>query len=105
MASGGGTSIQSTCPDRKAARRVVASGIGINTSLASLGMRFVSQYPSFRLISTNWPGTTLVMRKGPVPDGDLANSGQLRPALSHCAGLTISMVGIMYGKKLNGDFV
>jgi hypothetical protein len=105
IASGGGTSIQSTCPERSAARRVVASGIGIKTIFASLGMRWLSQYPSWRLISTYWPDTTLVILNGPVPAGDLPNSLQLRPVLSHCVGLTMSIVGTMYGKKLNGALV
>jgi hypothetical protein len=84
---------------------VVASGIGIRIIFASLGMRASSQYPSFRLISTDCPGTTLVILNGPVPAGALPNSAQLRPAFSHCAGLTINIVGTMYGKKLNGALV
>ena len=45
MESGGGTSIQSTWPLRRAARRVVGSGIGSSTSLSILGRRLASQYP------------------------------------------------------------
>jgi hypothetical protein len=33
MASGGGTSIQSTCPERSAATRVVAFGEGLREAL------------------------------------------------------------------------
>ena len=43
MASGGGTSIQSTCPLRNAARRVVGSGVARRMTLSALGMRFLSQ--------------------------------------------------------------
>ena len=39
-----GTSIQSTCPARNAASRVVASGMGKRMSLSTLGMRCLSQY-------------------------------------------------------------
>ena len=42
-ASGGGTSIQSTWPERSAASRVVASGIGNRTILSSFGTLFLSQ--------------------------------------------------------------
>ena len=38
MPSGGGTSIQSTWPERSAASRVLASGIGISTDLVDLGL-------------------------------------------------------------------
>ncbi len=41
--SGAGASIQSTCPERRAATRVFGSGNGIRTSLSSFGMRALSQ--------------------------------------------------------------
>src|SRR5713101_2911394 len=105
IASGGGTSIQSTWPERNAASRVVASGIGMTTIFWSFGIRVLSQYVSLRLSSTNCPGATRVIRNGPVPAGCFANSVQLRPAFSHCVGLTISMFGTIEGKKLKGVFV
>src|SRR5580692_8721155 len=88
--SGGGTSIQSTWPERSAATRVVASGIGYTTILSSLGTRALSQYSSLRDISAYWPSTTLVILNGPVPDGCLENSAQVLPTFSHCVGLAIS---------------
>src|ERR1700759_1214799 len=89
--SGGGTSIQSTCPERSAATRVVDSGIGYTTIFSSLGMRFLSQYCSLRVISAYWPSTTLVILNGPVPEGCLENSAQVLPTFSHCVGLAIRM--------------
>ena len=44
MPSAGGTSIQSTCPERNAASRVFASGIGISTTLSTFAFRAASQY-------------------------------------------------------------
>ena len=43
MPSGGGTSIQSTWPERSAASRVLASGIGISTTWSTLAFRSGSQ--------------------------------------------------------------
>ena len=43
MASGAGTSIQSTWPASSAAVRVAASGIGNRITLSSLGTRALSQ--------------------------------------------------------------
>jgi len=43
IASGGGASIQSICPDSSAATRVDASGIGNSTTRSWLGMRAWSQ--------------------------------------------------------------
>ena len=79
--------------------------MGIRIIFANFGMRALSQYSSLRLSSMDCPDTTLVILNGPVPAGALPNSAQLRPAFSHCVGLTISMVGTMYGKKLNGALV
>ena len=39
MPSAGGTSIQSTWPERSAASRVFASGIGISTTLSTFAFR------------------------------------------------------------------
>src|ERR1700733_9306128 len=105
MASGGGTSIQSTWPERSAATRVVASGIGYTTILSSFGMRALSQYASLRDISAYCPSTTLVILNGPVPEGCCANAAQLLPTFSHCVGLTIRMRVSRYGRKLNGYLV
>src|SRR5215470_2951740 len=105
MESGGGTSIQSTWPERSAATRVVDSGIGYTTIFSSLGMRALSQYSSLRDISAYCPSTTLVILNGPVPDGCFANSAQVLPTFSHCVGLTISTRVSRYGRKLKGYFV
>ena len=43
MASGAGTSIQSTWPASSAAVRVAASGIGNSSTLSSFGTRALSQ--------------------------------------------------------------
>ena len=43
MPSAGGTSIQSTCPERSAASRVVASGIGSSVTRSTLASRAWSQ--------------------------------------------------------------
>jgi hypothetical protein len=43
IASGGGTSIQSTWPERSAARREFASGTGNNSTRSSFGTRAWSQ--------------------------------------------------------------
>src|ERR1700688_814531 len=88
--SGGGTSIQSTWPERRAATRVVASGIGYTIIFSSLGIRALSQYSSLRDISAYCPSTTLVILNGPVPDGSLANAAHVLPTFSHCVGLVIS---------------
>src|SRR5580692_1602044 len=103
--SGGGTSIQSTWPERSAATRVVASGIGYAMILSSLGTRALSQYSSLRDISAYWPSTTLVILNGPVPEGFFANSDHDLPTASHCVGLATSSRVSRYGKKLNGYFV
>ena len=90
MESGGGTSIQSTWPLRKAARRVVGSGSGNNTSLSIFGRRLASQYCLFASSSRRSRGTNLITRKGPVPEGCSAN---LRQSLNfcHCVGDTMTM--------------
>src|SRR6202022_412071 len=46
-ASGAGASIQSTWPESNAAVRALASGIGSNSILSTLGTRALSQYFSF----------------------------------------------------------
>jgi hypothetical protein len=43
MPSGGGTSTQSTWPERNAASRVLASGIGIRMTLSTLAFFAASQ--------------------------------------------------------------
>src|SRR4030081_2879428 len=87
MPSAGGTSIQSTWPDRKAASREFASGIGISTTLSTFAILLASQYLSQRARSASCRGTTLVMRNGPVPAaGKVATLDQSRPAFSNDAG-------------------
>src|SRR5882724_6569663 len=87
MPSGGGTSIQSTCPARKAASRELASGIGISTTLSTFAILLGSQYLSQRARSASCRGTILVMRKGPVPAaGKVATLAQSLPAVSNEAG-------------------
>src|SRR5262250_3410214 len=97
--SGGGTSIQSTWPLRRAASRVVGSGMGSSTTLSTFGVRFGSQYDLFASSSSRSRGTNRVALNGPVPDGCSAN---LRQSLTlfHCAGDTITMYTIWYGTKL-----
>ena len=85
-ASGGGTSIQSTWPERNAASRVVGSGIGNRIMRSSFGTRFGSQYASFLDKVTLTRGLNSVILNGPVPDGCLANSAH-DPVLANCAGL------------------
>lgn len=43
MESGEGASTKSTCPESRAAARVVASGIGSSTMRSCLGTRLLSQ--------------------------------------------------------------
>ena len=93
MESGGGTSIQSTCPLRSAARRVVGSGIGKSTTLSTFGVRFGSQYALFTSSSSRSRGTQRVTLNGPVPDGCSANFRQSL-TLFHCAGETMTMYTI-----------
>src|SRR5215470_2430755 len=100
--SGGGTSIQSTCPLRSAASRVVGSGIGRSTSLSTLGMRFGFQYALLTSSSRRSRGTNRVTRNGPVPDGDSAYLRQSFPTLFQFAGDTIIKYRSWYGTKLDG---
>src|ERR1700736_2935417 len=87
MPSAGGTSIQSTWPERKAASREFASGIGISTTLSTFAFLVGSQYLSQRARSASCRGTTLVMWNGPVPAaGTLGTLAQSRPAFSNEAG-------------------
>src|ERR1700687_913458 len=87
MPSGGGTSIQSTCPAPNAASRELASGIGIRTTLSTFAFLLASQYPSQRARSASCRGTILVIRNGPVPAaGQVATLAQSRPAFSNEAG-------------------
>src|SRR5471030_1414714 len=104
-ASGAGVSIQSTWPERSAAVRVEASGIGSSTILSSFGTRALSQYSLFGTSSARVCGTKLVSFQGPVPDGDCANLFQSLPAFSHCAGLDIMIQEIWYGRKASGALV
>ena len=92
MPSGGGTSIQSTRPERRAARRVFASGMGSSTIESTLALRAGSQYSSFLPKVTDWRGTTLVILNGPVPAAPTAPTlPQSLPAFSHDAGEAFSM--------------
>src|ERR1700730_13106318 len=87
MPSGGATLSQSTCPERNAASREFASGIGIRTTLSTFAILAGSQYLSQRARSASCRGTTLVMRNGPVPAaGKVATLPQSRPAFSNEAG-------------------
>ena len=92
MPSGGGTSIQSTRPERSAASRVLASGIGSSKMESTLALRAGSQYSSLRPRVTDWRGTTLVILNGPVPAAPTAPTlPQSLPAFSHEAGEAFSM--------------
>ncbi len=73
IASGGGTSIQSTWPERSAARRVVGSGIGHEDHPVELGRRAPgpSSPRSWRARALT-RGVTLTILNGPVPLGCLA---------------------------------
>ena len=82
IASGGGASTQSTCPERNAATRAFASGSGKSTSRSSFGTRFASQYSLFGTSSARSRGTNLSSFHGPVPEGVLANASQLLPTFS-----------------------
>src|SRR5476649_1887233 len=104
-ASGAGASIQSTCPERSAAVRVAASGIGNSTILSSFGTRVLSQYSLLGESSARVCGTKAVIFHGPVPDGALAKAFQSLPTFSHCAGLEIITQEIWYGRKESGDLV
>src|ERR1700731_816512 len=87
MPSAGGTSIQSTWPERKAASREFASGIGISTTLSTFAGLAGPQYLSQRARSASCRGTILVMRHGPVPGaGKTATLAQAPPAFSNEAG-------------------
>src|SRR5688572_24061922 len=87
MPSGGGTSTQSTWPERNAANREFASGIGISTTLSTLAILAGSQYLSQRASTASCRGTTLVIRKGPVPAaGKVATLAHSFPAFSNDAG-------------------
>src|SRR3979411_362066 len=87
MPSAGGRSSLSSWPARKAARRELASGIGISTTLSTFAIRLASQYLSQRARSASCRGTTLVIRNGPVPAaGKVATFAQSRPAFSNEAG-------------------
>ena len=97
IASGGGASIQSTWPERSAAVRVLASGIGSSTILSSLGTRALSQYAAFFASSALWRGVQRASLKGPVPAGAFEYSFQL-PAFSQAAGLVISGYTMSIGK-------
>ena len=86
MTSGGGTSIQSTCPVRSAASRVVGSGVGNKITLLALGTRCLSQY------SGN--GSSSARRAGPVGELEGAGANRMiseglptRPPFSHGSGL------------------
>ncbi len=96
-ASGGGTSIQSTWPERSADSRVVASGIGNTTILSSFGTRVLSQYPSLRASVALTRGLNSTILNGPVPAGAFANSAH-DPVFLNCAGLTLSIQVTMFGK-------
>src|SRR5471030_2973700 len=92
MPSGGGTSIQSTWPERSAARRVLASGIGNRITWSTLGMRLGSQYVAFLARVTDWRCTTLVILNGPVPAGPIAATlPQSLPPFSNEVGEVKSM--------------
>src|SRR6195256_1138893 len=87
MPSAGGTSIQSTWPERNAANREFASGIGISTTLSTFAFLSGSQYLSQRARSASCRGTTLVIRNGPVPAaGKVATLAHSFPAFSNDAG-------------------
>src|SRR5476649_887385 len=104
-ASGAGASIQSTWPERSAAVRVAASGIGSSTILSSFGTRALSQYSLLGESSARVCGTKAVIFHGPVPDGVLAKLFQSLPTFSHCAGLDIMTQEIWYGRNASGDLV
>src|ERR1700680_2388469 len=85
--SAGGTSIQSTWPERKAASREFASGIGISTTLSTFAILAGAQYLSQRGRSASCRGPILVMRDGPVAGaGRVATWAQSPPAFSNEAG-------------------
>src|ERR1700738_125650 len=87
MPSGGGTSIQSTCPARNAGSRDLAPGARIRPNLPPFAFFRAPQYPSQRARPASCRGTILVMRNGPVPAaGKVAPFAQSRPALSDEAG-------------------
>src|ERR1700732_1378510 len=87
MPSAGGTSIQSTWPERKADSREFAWGLGISTELSIFAVLAGSQYLSQRARSASCRGTILVMRNGPVPAaGKTAPLAQSPPAFSNEAG-------------------
>src|SRR5215510_9935195 len=86
-ASGGGTSIQSTWPERRADSRVVGSGIGNTTILSSFGTRLWSQYPSLRAKVALTRGLKSTILNGPVPAGALAYSAH-DPVFLNWVGLT-----------------
>src|SRR5690242_636493 len=97
--SAGGTSIQSTCPERSAANRVFASGIGISTTLSTFADFAASQYWSHRAKSASCRGTILVMRNGPVPAaGNVATLAQSCPAFSNEAGDVNNRYTVIKGK-------
>src|SRR6478735_11030505 len=93
-ASGGGASIQSTWPERRAATRALASGSGTSTSLSSLGTRALSQYSLLGTISARSRGANRVSFHGPVPAGVLAKASQLLPTFSHWVGDEIMIQAI-----------
>src|ERR1700738_4346365 len=87
MPAGGGTSIQSTWPERNAANREFASGIGISTTLSTFAILAASQYLSQRARSASCRGTILGMWNGPLPAaGKVATLAQSLPAFSNEAG-------------------
>ncbi|MNV60492.1 hypothetical protein D3C71_1529560 [compost metagenome] len=71
-ASGAGASMKSTWPERSAATRALASGIGSRISLAALGMRAAFQYLSLRTSTARSRWLKLSIFHGPVPTALLA---------------------------------
>ena len=104
-ASGAGASIQSTWPERKAAIRVFASGIGISTIRSSFGTRALSQYSLFGTSSARSRGAKLASFQGPVPDGVLATASQLFPSFSQFAGEDIRIQANWKGSVASGVLV
>ena len=87
MPSGGGTSIQSTWPERSAARRVLASGIGSSRITVDLGLAGCVPVAVVAGELTDWRGTTLVMLERSGAGGrQHATRPQSRPAFSNEAG-------------------
>src|ERR1700730_13028577 len=117
-ASGAGASIQSTWPESNAAVRALASGIGSNSILSTLGTRALSQYFSFFTSSSRSRGVKLDIFQGPVPEASFANAAQAAcdfalgsaPSAAsnnfcHLAGLALNRLVRLIGRKLSGSLV